>query len=48
MEIVEVKLEKLRTDIIGSSKSDIEIIKSARLLTPDYDHQSIKLIKRGG
>jgi hypothetical protein len=31
-----------------STKSDIEIINSARLGTEDYDYDSIKLIKEGG
>ena len=40
-------IEKLRQDLL-SSKTDIEIINSARLGTEDYDYQSIKLIKEGG
>jgi len=31
-----------------STKTDIEIINSARLGTEDYDYDSIKLIKEGG
>ena len=37
-------IEKLRQDLL-STKTDIEIINSARLGTEDYDFDSIKLIK---
>ena len=31
-----------------SSKTDIEILNSARIGTEDYDYDSIKMIKEGG
>jgi septal ring factor EnvC (AmiA/AmiB activator) len=40
-------IEKLRQDL-KSTKTDIEIINSARLATDDYDYNSIKKIKDGG
>jgi hypothetical protein len=40
-------IEKLRQDL-KSTKTDIEIINSARLATEDYDYDSIKKIKDGG
>ena len=40
-------IEKLRQDL-KSTKTDIEIINSARLGTVDYDYDSIKMLKEGG
>jgi serine/threonine protein kinase len=33
---------------LKSSKTDIEIINSARLGTEDYDYETVKIIKEGG
>ena len=35
-------------DLKLSTKTDIEILNSARLLTDDYDFDSVKIIKEGG
>ena len=40
-------IEKLRQDL-KSTKTDIEIINSARQATEEYDYDSIKMIKEGG
>ncbi len=40
-------IEKLRQDLM-SSKTEIEIINSARPGNEDYDYNSIKIIKEGG
>jgi hypothetical protein len=40
-------IEKLREDL-NSTKTDIEIINSARMATDEYDYSSIKKIKDGG
>jgi hypothetical protein len=41
-------IEKLRNDLMSSTKTDIEILNSARLGTVDYDFNSVKIIKEGG
>lgn len=37
-------MEEMRQMIISGTKSDIEIINSARLGTDDYDFDSVKII----
>ena len=41
-------IEKLRQAILSSTKSDIELLDSARLGTEDYEFESAKMIKEGG
>jgi serine/threonine protein kinase len=38
----------VRQEILSSTKSDIELLNSARLGTDDYDYDSIEIIKEGG
>jgi hypothetical protein len=38
----------LRQQILSSTKTDRELLDSARLGTTDYDYNSIKVIKEGG
>ena len=38
----------MRQEILSSTKSDRELLDSARLGTTDYDYESIKVIKEGG
>jgi serine/threonine protein kinase len=40
--------EKLRQELMSSTKTNIEILNSARLLYDDYDYDSIEMIKEGG
>ena len=41
-------VEKLMQELMSSTKSDIEILNSARPLYDDYDYDSIEMIKEGG
>jgi hypothetical protein len=41
-------IEKLREDLISSTKSEIEILHSARLGTDEYDFYDTDIIKEGG
>ena len=41
-------VETLRQDLLSSTKSDLELINSARIGTDDYDFDSVKIIKEGG
>ena len=41
-------IDTLNQNIMSSTKSDLELINSARLGTDDYDYDSIKVIKEGG
>ena len=38
----------MREEIISSSKKEIDIIKSARLGSDDYDFKTVKFMKEGG
>jgi serine/threonine protein kinase len=38
----------VRQEILSSTKSDIELLNSARLGTDDYDYDSIEIINEGG
>ncbi len=38
----------MRQEVISSTKSDIELLDSARLGTHDYDYDSVDIIKEGG
>jgi hypothetical protein len=41
-------IEKVRQEILTSTKTDLELLNSARLGTQDYDYDSLKIIKEGG
>ncbi len=41
-------IEKVRHEILTSTKSNIELLDSARIGTDDYDYNSVKVIKEGG
>ena len=38
----------MREEILTSTKTDLELLNSARLGTQDYDFDSVKIIKEGG
>ena len=46
--IAVTSIDSLRQEILSSTKSDRELLDSARLGTTDYDYNSIKVIKEGG
>ncbi len=46
--LVVTDIEKFRKEIFSSTKSDLELLNSARLGTDDYDFDSKKVIKEGG
>ncbi len=41
-------IEKVRQEILTSTKTDLELLNSARVGTKDYDFDSVKIIKEGG